>query len=440
MISSSKRHLGRLSLALLLSGFGIDGALAQTASVPRAVVPAQSAPEALSGIFSDLSSGSDQVVEIAGAEWLQLQFADYQLGASGTLTITGPDGDSQTFNQEQLAAWEGLTGIFNGSRLTLTLTPGNGETATASIGEVIIGLPAATGEESLESAAPQALQTLFGSTLGQFIPPPHEREPFPTPAEEGAAPPPEATIESICGTNDDRTSSSHSFSGRIMPVGCTGWIIEGGAILTAGHCIGSGTQTLEFNVPASQSNGTTLSPPIQHQYRVITSSIVDGYTGIGNDWAVFQVQPNTQTGMTPLQAQGGGFEVSQTADPTSVTITGYGVDGPSPGFGNPPPRNADNQTQQTHSGTLTEHTDNGTTNAVIRYTVDTQGGNSGSPVSGTGDVAIGIHTNGGCSASGGANAGTSFRNDALWTAVNNTIPLPGATSSVASWIGLLIAK
>ncbi len=423
IVSLSKLYLGRLFLALFLCGVVPEGLLAQTAPVPRAVVPAESAPEALSSVFSALSAGNDQVIKIEGAQWLQLQFGDYNLGATGKLTITGPTGDVQTFNQQQLTAWEGLTGIFNGSRLTVTLEPGSGESATASVAQVIIGLPAPTGMESAEAAAPQALQSLFGSNLGQFIAPDPERKPFPTPPEKGAT---DAGIESICGPNDDRTSSNHKFSGRIMPIGCTGWIIESGAILTAGHCIGSGTQTFEFNVPSSLSNGTTVSPSIQHQYKVITSSIVDGYTGVGNDWAVFKVEPNTQTGKTPVQAQGGGFKISKTVNPTSVTITGYGVDGPGPtpanpswNFGRTPPRNADNQTLQTHSGTLTSHVDNGTTNAVIRYKADTQGGNSGSPVYGPGNVAIGIHTNAGCSSSGGSNAGTSFRNDGLWSAISS---------------------
>ena len=35
-----------------------------------------------------------------------------------------------------------------------------------------------------------------------------------------------------------------------------------------------------------------------------------------------------------------------------------------------------------------------------------------------GNIAIGIHTNGGCTPSGGTNAGTSFRNAALWAAIN----------------------
>jgi hypothetical protein len=133
---------------------------------------------------------------------------------------------------------------------------------------------------------------------------------------------------------------------------------------------------------------------------------------------VFQVLPNTQTGLTPAAAQGATFQLSNTDNPAQVRITGYGVDGPAPNFGAGGPRNTQNQTQQTHGGTLSQNT-GGATSGVLRYEVDTQGGNSGSPVIVEGgNIAIGIHTNGGCTASGGTNAGTSFRNAALWAAVN----------------------
>src|SRR5690606_34407721 len=59
--------------------------------------------------------------------------------------------------------------------------------------------------------------------------------------------------------------------------------------------------------------------------------------------------------------------------------------------------------QQTSTGPFDSL--NGTT---LAYVSDTTGGNSGSPVilHGT-DQAVGIHTHGGCSSSGGSNKGTS---------------------------------
>jgi len=229
-----------------------------------------------------------------------------------------------------------------------------------------------------------------------------------------------APREAICGSTDDRVASANPRVGRIMPIGCTGWLIDGNRLLTAGHCIGAATQTVEFNVPASQNNGTIVAPPVRDQYRVISGSIVSQTGGVGNDWAVFQVLANTQTGLMPAAAQGAIFQLSNTDNPAQARITGYGLDGPAPNFGAGGPLNAQNQTQQTHVGTLSQNT-GGATSGVLQYDTDTQGGNSGSPVVVEGsNTAIGIHTNGGCTPNGGTNAGTSFRNAALWTAINTS--------------------
>lgn len=380
---------------------------AQPAPIARAVVSAEVAPEGMRSIFAGLQSG-DHIVRIEGAQWLQLQFSEFHLG-EGQLKISTPV-DEQTFAQSQLENWEGLTAVFNGSEVMITLTPDESREILAKVGEVIIGLPGAGPEAGPESAW-QPLMDLLGDDVQRFIPTDSMRQPGGS-NQEAEFPP-----ETVCGSVDDRAVSDHPAVGRIMPTGCTGWIIEGGRLLTAGHCIGASTKTVEFNVPASRANGTTVSPPVRDQYRVIAGSIVDEYTGIGNDWAVFQVLPNTQTGRKPIDAQSAFFTVSNTADPDIVRITGYGVDGPPPNFGNPPPRNADNQTQQTHNGRLTENT--GSANqGRLRYMVDTQSGNSGSPVivEGTNQT-IGIHTHGGCTNSGGTNFGTSFRNQALWNAL-----------------------
>ena len=398
--------------AMLFGLIAVEGATAQPAPAARAVVPMSAAPEAMSSMFAGLESG-DRTISIEGAQWLQLRFSEFELGDGGKLTIRTAD-DEQTFTQEQLEAWEGLTAVFNGSEVTISLTPGASGEISAEVGDVIVGLPGPSPEVGVEAAG-QALIDLLGTDLQQFIPADAMRHADGPGLEEAEAFVPEA----ICGSVDDRAASNHPASGRIMPIGCTGWIIQGGRLLTAGHCIDSRTRTVEFNVPASAANGGTVSPPVRDQYRVITSSIVDEFTGVGNDWAVFQVQPNTQTGLMPIDAQGSAFTVSDTANPNTVRTTGFGVDGPAPSFGNPPPRNADNQTQQTHNGTLIQNT-GGPNTGTLQYTVDTQGGNSGSPVIvDGGNTTIGIHTNGGCTPTGGANAGTSFRNQALMAAIQS---------------------
>ena len=425
---SSLARRGVAVAALLLGATCPTIALSQAAPVPRAVVPAAEAPEALSAALAPLAAG-ERLIEAPGAAWLQLRFAGADL-AGGTLTVTGEDGDAQTFDAAALEAWGGLTAIFNGQSVTVAL---NAPGASATIEALVIGLPAPSG------AGAAALETMGGDLaplLAPFVAVDVPRRPE---GAEEAFPMPELqdfSIESIC-IDDDRAASVHPFSGRIMPIGCTGWLIEGGAVLTAGHCITAAAQTLEFNVPSSLANGTTVSPAVQHQYAIDQASIVDGFTGIGNDWAVLRVLPNTQTGLSAHAAQGGAFTVSDTADPATVTVVGYGVDGPPPNFGNPPPRNADNQTQQTHSGALVENVVNSPSNARLRYAVDTQGGNSGSPVVGVGFETIGIHTNGGCGPGGGSNSGTSFRNAALWAAIQDATA-PGGGSDPSGWLLLLL--
>lgn len=398
---------------------------AQPAPIPRLVMPSDQAPEGVANQISRVRLGQN-VITIAGAAWLQLQFDAFDLGKTGTLSIMAPDGERQDFTQTTLNSWEGLTAIFNGTTLTVVLDQGAENSVSASIGDLIIGLPAATGIESTTIAMPKELRDFLGEDMQRFVP-----DDFPKTLEESVGP------ESICGS-DNRVATNHPFIGRIMPIGCTGWIINGGSIITAGHCISTSTQTLEFNVGSSQPDGTTVSPGVVDQYKVISNSIVSANTGVGNDWAIFQLQRNTQSGLTAELAQGGGFSISKTLNPANVRITGFGVDGPSPRFGNPPPRNADNQTQQSNAGALTQNSVQSANQATLRYTVDSQGGNSGGPVIAVGstNTAIGIHTNGGCTSTGGSNAATSFRNSGLW----NAIPAPPGpdTSATTGWLHLLL--
>jgi len=405
-----------LNKTIFLLGVALAGvttsAWGQSAPALRAVVSADAAPEAMSQLFAKLGDG-ERTISVPGAAWLQLQFSEVRLGPDGVLTITDSSGESQTFSQAQIDAWGGLSAMFNGSALRISLKPGKGATepVSAIVKDIIIGLPA-SAVSGAELVTPQPLRNLLGPDIKRFIP-----DDLRGLWKEGAAPRQGAGTEAICGSTDDRIASTNPRVGRIMPVGCTGWLIDGDRLLTAGHCINAATQTIQFNVPASQANGTPVAPLVRDQYRVITESIVSENAGVGKDWAVFQVLPNTQTGLMPAAAQGATFQLSNTDNPAQARITGYGVDGPAPDFGASGPRNAQNQTQQTHVGTLSQNT-GGATSGVLRYDTDTQGGNSGSPVIvAGGNVAIGIHTNGGCTSTGGTNAGTSFRYDAPWTAI-----------------------
>jgi hypothetical protein len=182
--------------------------------------------------------------------------------------------------------------------------------------------------------------------------------------------------------------------------------------LSAGHCVGS-IDTVQFNVPLSSPSGSLNHPPPSDQYAVDPTSIQsNGGQGTGNDWAYFGCFPNSVTGLSPAVAQGAYFTLAPPPPVAgnTIRITGYGADSGT----------ADN-TQQTHAGPFV--LDSGTT---LGYQADTQGGNSGSPVIwDEADVAIGIHTHGGCSS--GSNKGTDLANHAAFqAALNNPQGLCGS--------------
>jgi V8-like Glu-specific endopeptidase len=219
---------------------------------------------------------------------------------------------------------------------------------------------------------------------------------------------------SICGPADDRVLSYEDRDGRAMPIGCSAWIIDdvNHTLLTAGHCADDGTSDIglvQFNVPLSDPNGNVQHPGPEDQYATDAESFQSAYSTIGDDWAYFGCFPNTETGMTPFEAQNDFYVLSDaapTVDGQLITITGYGTT-------SSPVPNEYNQAQKTHTGPYTQ-----SSGTSIGYQTDTTGGNSGSAVlnEATGE-AIGIHTNGGCSE--GENWGNAIHNPGLQTALAN---------------------
>ncbi|MDH3268653.1 MAG: T9SS type A sorting domain-containing protein, partial [Ignavibacteria bacterium] len=211
-------------------------------------------------------------------------------------------------------------------------------------------------------------------------------------------------IESQCGPTDDRIASNQPATGRLLNIGCTAWIIPNGKFASAGHCLdGSSSTIVEFNVPLSLPGGTIQHPGPEDQYSVDVSTKIFTNGGVGNDWGVFEVFPNSITGLMPKEAQGAFWPLVQDLGPDSIRITGYGVD-----------VGTANQTQQTHIGPNA-----GSSGTTMRYVTDTEGGNSGSPViDGLTNNAVGVHTHGGCTSSGGNNNGTSTFHAAFWAAVD----------------------
>lgn len=223
--------------------------------------------------------------------------------------------------------------------------------------------------------------------------------------------------ESQCGLADDRVPSSHPWVGRIMPKGCTGWLISNDVALTAGHCDGGLMSILEFDVPPSLPDGRTQSAAIEDQYMIIPSSTRSQYlsnTG-GWDWAVFRVAKNSNTGRLPGEDRGGFFSIGAVVS-SEVMVTGYGVDANPRGVNGT--RNAQSQTQQSHTGNVVA-----AMAPALAYRADTELGSSGSPISPTKDAnfAIGIHNGGECNGDSGQNYGTDFTNPGLKAAIEELL-------------------
>ncbi|GIW74271.1 MAG: hypothetical protein KatS3mg103_0793 [Phycisphaerales bacterium] len=321
------------------------------------------------------AGGAEEVIYSAtlsapGAGWARVRFDPQATVLPDTmrLRITSlKDGHDQHLNAATIRQWKHKSAYLNGDTILVEVLARPGE----GVGRVVIeGLIAGSG--------------LTSSAVG----------------------------DSICGPTDDRQLSSDPRNARLLPVGCTAWLIDDCAkcFLTAGHCTFS-ADVVEFNVPLSTSSGSIVFAAPEDQYPVDDDSMQsNGGLGIGNDWAYFGTHPNSDTGLTAGQAQGEFYRLAFEAPSSAgdIRITGYGST-----FGTGAPLSW-SQVQKTHVGPFVRRDGYG-----ISYQTDTTGGNSGSPVieEATG-LAIGIHTHAGCSTTAGNN-GTAIDRPELQDALAN---------------------
>jgi V8-like Glu-specific endopeptidase len=301
---------------------------------------------------------TEHVVRVEGAQSLRLRFDRAELSPGSVLRLTSlADGARQHLNAATIQQWRYSSAYFNGGAVKVELIAAEG----------------ARGDRV-------SIASVLSSRLG-----------------EGT--------ESQCGATDDRVASNADNRARYLQMGCTANLTADGCFITAGHCmdVAGPNDVIEFNVPLSNANTSLNHPPPSDQY-VPTAAAQFANGGLGNDWGVFTVFPNTETGLTPLQAQGPGLEFATTLPRRNniVEITGYGVDS-----------GTANQTQQVSTGPITQASSS--TN-IIKYRSDTEGGNSGSAVLVGGRI-VAIHTNGGCRTNNrGANSGTMIGNTSFQAA------------------------
>jgi hypothetical protein len=323
-----------------------------------------------------------EVVRFPDAPWLRLHVADHALGADSYVTFTSVlDGAQQRMDASSLADYDYGTAYFNGDAVAVELHVA----------------PTAQG----------VFLRIDEVTVGDWV---------------GGAP----ILRSLCDS-DDRIQSTDPRSGRVVPSGCTGWIVSNNGYITAGHCVGGSSNTLEFQVPPSLCDGTTQHAHPNDQYAIDLGNEVFSNAGVGDDFAVFDTFPNSNTGLLAIHAQGDYFRMSRDTSPTDIRITGYGVDNTPVGCDSG--RNADSQTEQTNVGPFVQEFIDTPTDVYLEYVVDTTGGNSGSPVivEKTADLTVGVHTHGGCNPPNDGNHGTSFENNDFEDAVQEFIgPYPQA--------------
>ncbi|RKY93328.1 MAG: hypothetical protein DRQ13_09595 [Ignavibacteriae bacterium] len=349
-------------LSFILISFFTSSIFAQTAELLYNVESYSMSSGLHSGVTID---GGETFIAFTGvirgseAPWLRVYFKDANLGKNSFIIMRSVwDGKEQKLDATSIEQWQNSSAYFNGFQIEIELHV------------------AAFDKDIFFTINELAVGEFYGDDILFF---------------------------SICGPTDDRISSDQHATSRLMNIGCTSWIIPNGHFVSAGHCLdGSNSTVVEFQVPPSLPGGTPQHPGPEDQYSVDVSTKVFVNGGIGNDWGTFEVFPNSVTGLMPKEAQGAYWPLVQDLGPDSIRITGYGVDS-----------GVDNQTQQTHIGPNA-----GSSGTTMRYVTDTQGGNSGSPViDGLTGNAVGVHTHGGCSSSGGNNNGTSTFNSAFWDAV-----------------------
>jgi len=312
------------------------------------------------------------------------------------------DGAEQILDQAGLALWHGTSAWFNGNKVRLQLF-------------------VAAGDQGV-FANTQELVTDCGCDPAPAIPA------NPTP-------------KTLCGS-DDRVAAADNRVGRIG--GCTGWLVSNGAVLTAGHCAPI-AGVFEVNIPPSLPNGNVVRSSPPDQYPIDPNGWTWINAGNGNDWAVFRLLPNTNNG-AHAHAQHGFFRMSRVLPAllATVRVTGCGIDNTPAGSsgaccnvdssGNCTHSSctAQSQTLQTSTGSFQGEFPSGD-RIELRYRVDTEPANSGSPIIDTANgFAIGIHDAGGCSGNPlTVNVGTSFENAGLRNALEN---FPGQNTRYADLV------
>ncbi len=211
----------------------------------------------------------------------------------------------------------------------------------------------------------------------------------------------------ICGKTDDRNLSFDSKVGRLVREGerkgCGITLVGNKCAITIGVCA-EDRDYAEFNVPPSIAGIPQASAP-EDVYYVKKGTAVFEKRGIGQQWAVVELEPNRITKKLPGDVQGF-YEVATSKyrnnEPIRVVSYGYGL----------------NDTEYVRSGEVQPNTNGDVIHhaqqvsygklvkagiflipEIVEHNADTSYGSGGAPIisENTNEV-VGINTHGGCKA------------------------------------------
>lgn len=273
---------------------------------------------AIDNPLSDSVVVFSQLVYVPNSAWVRVYFSEWSLPPGSFVRTTSlDDGDVQRLTGPRMSQWQGSTAYFNGDAVQVELVAGPHTTGNRVVFEKIGLLSDGVGGPS--------------SPCG------------------------------ICG-QDNRTASDEEWSGRIMPVGCSGSIYnEQSCMVSAGHCIDS-RNVLQFHVPESDNNCNTKNPPAADQFPIQKWEGANG--GVGNDWSVATTGTNDED-QTAYERYGVFRPISDVLGVKNdvVQMWGYGIDSEC----------KKSQTQQFSEGPISSRQ-----SSYYQMNVDLRPGNSGS--------------------------------------------------------------
>ena len=359
------------------------------------------------------SRAYEATVNSTKAPWLRLHFDTYELGEQSYILITSlEDGAYQRLDAKSIEHWRGASAFFNGDavRVELYVAPED-KAIHFELNEIMAGKR--TGQPTrgaLRKNSQGVVKTSGGTARERTEAPTRGVWPIAWEANDAGDCETSFPFAMACDGVDERVPSTDPAVARGVyqrgipavdtVASSTAYLISNGAFLTAGHTVNPADHIplmYEFDVPASDPDGTANFSHPDDQYPYDAASLVFEEAGVGNDWGVFDVFPNANTGLTAIQAQDAYYRITRDTAPAvneTLRITGYGNDNVPRGSGgnpmDPDSLNAASQTQQTDIGRYLFFSTN-----FHGVEVDIALNNSGSPcINEASGLAFGINTHG----------------------------------------------